>query len=52
MKCKDCIDMICGHRTSDAEMECFYSTHALPPLSQTKEQWISDTAVKLINSIP
>ena len=52
MKCKDCTDMICGHRTSDAEMECYYSQNALPQSSQTKEQWISDTAVKLIASIP
>ena len=44
--------MICGHRTSDAEMECYYSQCALPQSSQTKEQWISDTAVKLIASIP
>ena len=52
MKCKDCTDMICGHRTSDAEIECYYSQYALPQSSQTKEQWISDTIVKLIASIP
>ena len=52
MKCKDCTEMICGHRTTDAEMECYYSQYAQPSSSPTKEQWISDTAVKLIASIP
>ena len=53
MKCKDCTDMICGHRTSDAEMECYYSQYAQPTQkTMSKEEWIADTAVKLIASIP
>ena len=51
MKCKDCTNTICGYRTSDAEMECYYSQYAQSSLSN-KEQWISDTAVKLVASIP
>ena len=51
MKYKDCADVICPHRTTDAEMECYYYQYS-QPLAQTKEQWISDTAVKLIASIP
>jgi len=52
MKCKDCADMICPHRTTDAEMECYYYQYSQPLVSQTKEQWISDTVVKLIANIP
>ena len=52
MKCKDCADMICCHRSTDAVMECYYYQYSLPLASQTKEQWISDTVVKLIAGIP
>lgn len=52
MKCKDCADMICAHRTTDAEMECYYYQYLQPQESQTKEQWISDMVVKLIANIP
>lgn len=44
--------MICCHRSTNAEMECYYYQYSQPLASQTKEQWISDTAVKLIADIP
>lgn len=48
MKCKDC-NQNCPYRTSDAEKDCVYQTSQL---LSAKAQWISDTAVKLIASIP
>ena len=44
--------MICCHRSTNAEMECYYYQYSQPLASQTKEQWISDTAVKLIADMP
>lgn len=28
MKCKDCTEMICPHRTTDGERECYYQQYA------------------------
>ncbi len=50
MKCKDCNQWICVHRTTDAEKDCVYQANGQP--YSAKAQWISDTAVKLIASIP
>ena len=56
MKCKDCTMPSCHYRTTDGEHECYYfkvSNTSIPqtPMSR-KEQWISETAVKLIECIP
>ena len=40
------------YRTSDGEKECYYSQFAEPAPISSKEQWISDTAIKLIATIP
>lgn len=50
MKCKDCNQQICVHRTTDAEKDCVYQANGQS--YSAKAQWISDTAIKLIASIP
>lgn len=52
MKCKDCTDFICNHRTTNAEMDCFYERYAQPSSTPSKEEWIADTAIKLMSAIP
>ena len=46
----------CLYRTSDGEQECYYfkvSNTSIPQIPMSKkEQWISETAVNLIASIP
>ena len=54
MKCKDCTDVMCPHRTTDGETECKWSVISsvdTNPLSP-KARWISETAVKILASIP
>ena len=54
MKCKDCTEAICPHRTTDGETECYYYQYAQPisVAEINKAQWIADTAIKLIAQIP
>ena len=50
MKCKDCNQWGCVYRTTDAEKDCAYQANGQS--YSAKAQWISDTAVKLMTSIP
>lgn len=58
MKCKECTEVICSHRTTDRETECYYTKYADFTSSRqeehaiSKEEWISDTAIKLLSRMP
>lgn len=57
MKCKECTEPICPHRTTDGEKECYYYAYAVDPKPINsglthKELWIADVAVRILANCP